>query len=306
MVVEKKLLIEIPHKRDNKPLVVAVLVLYFPDREVSARISAIAKQVDAVVFVDNSGTGNFFLLPAELSALSIHCIQNSENLGVATALNQGLAWAQQAGATFALLLDQDTEPLPDMVASLMRIHDHYVENSGKVIVGSNYINGLGKVQFPCPDRVEWISRKTVITAGTLLSVDVFRTLGPFREEFFIDAVDTEYCLRAVQNGIGVIMTCAPLIRHAIGYQKRHRLLWKKTAVSNHSALRRYYMAKNNMRLKCEYWRSEPRWSARKTLYLAKTLALILLFEVDKSSKIAAFGRGVLHGALGKGRHHEGR
>jgi len=36
----------------------------------------------------------------------------------------------------------------------------------------------------------------VITSGSLLPLATYADIGPFREEFFIDFVDTDYCFRA--------------------------------------------------------------------------------------------------------------
>jgi len=49
-------------------------------------------------------------------------------------------------------------------------------------------------------------------------------IGVFREEFFIDRVDFEYCLRAKARGYCVIRTRKPLMSHTIGTPTAHRLL----------------------------------------------------------------------------------
>lgn len=278
----------------------AVVVLYFPDEGVRARLSSIMQQTDMVVVVDNSGsaaTGSNLGLEGDSR---IHFIHNTYNRGVATALNQGVLWAEQHGFELVLLFDQDTEPMEKMSKVLLDVYHECSRKGENTLIGANYVNGLGDVQIACQGGGErWVEQKTIITSGTLLSLDVYHILGPLRDEFFIDAVDYDYCLKARSKGIGVVLSCEALMRHTIGMQTRHRLLWKKTAVSNHSALRRYYMFRNNFVLMREYWLSEPSWVLNRMSYLLKTIVLLSCFEKNKLSKLAAVISGLWHGVIGK-------
>ena len=56
----------------------------------------------------------------------------------------------------------------------------------------------------------------MITSGSLLALAVFRRVGPMREDFFIDAVDFQYCLRLRRHGYKVIETLLPTLIHPIG------------------------------------------------------------------------------------------
>ena len=49
----------------------------------------------------------------------IFLIQNMENTGFATAVNQGILWAKEQGASYALLLNNDTEVASDFVEQLL-------------------------------------------------------------------------------------------------------------------------------------------------------------------------------------------
>ena len=278
----------------------AVVVLYFPDSGVEERLYRIERQVDAVVVIDNSGNcaENAFL--GTIADHRIHLILNESNRGVATALNQGVQWAEQHGFKWVLLFDQDTEPMEGMSQVLLDVYQDCCKNGEKALVGANYLNGLGNVQVACQEEaMSWVKQKTIITSGTLLSLEIYRIIGPFRDEFFIDAVDHEYCLKARAKGVQVVLSCEPLMRHTIGMQTMHKLPWKKTAVSNHNAVRRYYMARNNLVLVREYWRQEPAWALRTVRYLVKTIVLISCFEKDKFLKLSAFIVGLWHAVIGK-------
>lgn len=284
----------------HSPPICAVIVLYFPDTCFKKRLRHILRQVDAAVIVDNSGNNESHILLQSFSERRIHLLCNHSNLGIAAALNQGVQWAEQHGYKWALLFDQDTEPMEGMCSVLLDVYQRCCKNGGKALVGSNYINGLGNVQVNCNGMpTAWIQQKTIITSGTLLSLDVYALIGPFRDDFFIDAVDFDYCLKARAKGIRVVLSSDPLMRHTIGIQTRHALPWKKTAVSNHNAMRRYYMARNNLVLIREYWFKEPTWVLKRVRFLIKTMGLILCFEENKMSKLSAFATGLWHAFIGK-------
>ncbi len=284
----------------NSPLICAVIVLYFPDDGFKNRLHCIVKQVDAVVIVDNSANAESMHFLDEFVEQRIHLLSNDSNQGIATALNQGVQFAGEHGYQWTVLLDQDTEPMEGMCRELLDLYQDCCKSGGKALVGANFINGLGKVQVSCGESVvPWIRQITLITSGTLLSLDVYKIIGSFRDEFFIDAVDYDYCLRAREKGIHVVLSCDPLMRHTIGIQTSHNLPWKKTAVSNHSAMRRYYMARNNLVLAHEYWFKEPTWVLKRLSYLIKTMVLIACFEDNKMSKLSAVIAGLWHALTGK-------
>lgn len=41
-------------------------------------------------------------------------------------------------------------------------------------------------------------------SANLVNVEVYKKLGKYREEYFIDCVDYEYCLRARENQYSII------------------------------------------------------------------------------------------------------
>jgi len=157
----------------------AVVVLYFPDSGVEERLYRIERQVDAVVVIDNSGNcaENAFL--GTIADHRIHLILNESNRGVATALNQGVQWAEQHGFKWVLLFDQDTEPMEGMSQVLLDVYQDCCKNGEKALVGANYLNGLGNVQVACQEEaMSWVKQKTIITSGTLLSLEIYRIIGP--------------------------------------------------------------------------------------------------------------------------------
>lgn len=94
----------------------AVVVAYHPDNNFEGRIHRISSLVDQVVIIDNdSNVSAVKLLRRLKQSLHIRIILNKSNLGIATALNQGVNAALELGYTWGLLFDQDSEPNNEII-----------------------------------------------------------------------------------------------------------------------------------------------------------------------------------------------
>lgn len=287
-------------KNSSVEEICAVVVAYFPDEDFPDRINSIAKQTGQVVIVVNGHNDHHVAIFNQLSLrLDLKLIFNPENLGIATALNQGVHWAQNNTFRWALLFDQDTMPFPSMTEELLSAYETFPVKEKVAIVGSNYYNAcskrLGYKFSETMGKPKWRLEKTVITSGSLLNLSVFQSIGPFRDDFFIDFVDIEYCLRARAKGYHVILSCKPSMVHCLGNPKEHRLFWKTTGTTNHSALRRYYMVRNNILTAKKYIWIDFGWAIESLYSRFKSIILMLLFEKDKKMKFKKVMLGFWHG-----------
>lgn len=288
--------------RPEKGNTCAVFVTFHPDANLLDRVNRVAKQVDQTVIVDNGSAESCLEEIRKLANnLNTHLILNSRNEGIARGLNTGARWAASRGYRWVLTLDQDTVVAPDMIDSLAEAFGCYPSPERVAIVGSNYrdkVNGRvlcdgANGNGGSPGR----EMMTVLTSGSLISLSAFQAIGGFRDEFFIDCVDHEYCLRARANGFRVMMTSKPIMEHGMGHLTEHRLLWKKVGTSNYSAVRQYFMTRNALILAREYIRQEPRWVLRYLWAWVKSIIVICLFEEQRILKIKSIIRGCFDGAL---------
>jgi rhamnosyltransferase len=292
-----------PENPAPQPSVCALLVTYHPDEGLPARLARILPQVRLTVVVDNGSGGEAAGMLTGLAALpDVALIANGENLGIARALNLGIRHALAEGAAWVLLVDQDTEVDDDIVAKLMAVAESHPDRSRLAVVGSRFRDTRGRRADSM--RLEargdsWQAVESVITSGSLLALDVYLAIGPFRDEFFIDYVDTEYCYRARAAGYHVIETVEPLMSHTIGAPTQHRVLGRTKWTTNHSADRRYYMARNNTVLLREYGTSRSRgWRYRSVARCFRLCKRIAWFERDKVAKIVAVIDGWWDGVRG--------
>jgi rhamnosyltransferase len=279
----------------------AVIVTHNPDDDLYSRIQKVRPQVANIALVDNGSTDSNVSRLQQL-APNVHIILNPRNEGVARALNQGAHWAAQQGYRWILSLDQDSVVVSHMVDSLALAYHAFPEHNSLAVIGSNYTSvANGKPGAANRDENNsWGAEvKTVITSGSLVSLRAFQEIGGFREEFFVDCVDLEYCLRARSRGFHVVMTSEALMQHSIGNLTEHRLPWRTTGASNHSPWRQYFMTRNTLILAREYLGSEPRWVLETLWSRMKSLTLICLFEKQRLSKLAYSSLGVFDALRGK-------
>lgn len=276
--------------------VCAVIVTWNPDETFPQRLAAIRMQVDAVLIVDNASQGNSAAMLRALCA-SQHCLFNGGNLGVASALNLGVARAEALGYARVVLFDQDTHAGAGLVGRLCDEWEAWSDPARIGVLGARFVDVRREAQpMLCADvagcdEVDW-----VITSGSLLSVALWRELGGFRDDLFIDFVDTEFCRHARHNGYAILRTRAVLMQHAVGAHRAHRVLGRTAWSSHHSADRRYYMTRNFMILLRESGDYPAgSWLLRGMLASFKSVKRVLFYEQDKRAKLAAVLQGWYHG-----------
>lgn len=291
--------------QDNLPTqdnTCAVIVTHHPDAGFPQRVQTILPQVALIVIVDNCSNGDARRMLTTLTAdPKVALIENPENAGVARALNQGAEYALGRGCAWALTFDQDTASNPDLAATLIEIMRSHPQRDVVKLIGSNYLaEPTGEQAFRgAPDGADAAEVPAVITSGSLMSLAAFAEVGGFREDLFIDYVDAEYCLRLRARGYRVLISCRPLMRHALGQLTLHPVPWKTLKTSNHSPLRRYYITRNRLVVDARYFLKEPRWVCKDLRRALDDIAVILLLERQKGLKLRAMALGTWHALTGR-------
>jgi rhamnosyltransferase len=289
-------------KLTNGQDVCAITVAYHPDAEFPQRVERTLREVGAVVIVDNgSDDAELGMLRHVAANSSITLISNLNNLGIGRALNIGIRQAIALGFKWALLLDQDSWIDEDMVQTLIAACAAYPDRDRLGVIGSGYR------EFNSPLHEEkdaivgdnWEEAASVITSGSLIPLKAHLAIGAFREDFFIDHVDTEYCFRARAKGYRVIRTRRPIMSHTIGAISQHRVLWLKKWTFNHAADRRYYIARNDTVMLREFGHYIfGLWALKSFGRCVRLCKRIALYEEMKTHKIIAVAQGFWDGVRG--------
>jgi rhamnosyltransferase len=283
-------------------------VSYHPDAELPRRVTRILEQAGALVIVDNgSGDEARAMLERIAADPRVSLVLNPANLGVARALNLGVERARASAFAWVLLLDQDSDLHNGMLRSLIEVRAAYPEPRRVAVIGAGF--GAESLPARAPGATErpafgpgapWEEVESVITSGSLIPLAAHAAIGPFRDEFFIDYVDSEYCFRARAKGYRVIRTTQPLMAHTIGAPSRHRMLGVSKWTTNHSPDRRYYIARNDTVMLREYG-GYPfcSWALKSLGRRLRTCKRIVLYEGSKARKIVAVWAGWWDGVRGR-------
>lgn len=276
--------------------VCAVFVVYFPDQGFIGRLKQLLPQVARLVIIDNTPPeGRELDVKGAIQGLpKVSLIENQFNTGIAVALNQGLAFAAGEGYKWIVTLDQDTQLGPEMVLTLFKLTEAC--QSQPIVIGSNYFDPqANRTKVPVGSRDDdFLEQKTVITSGSLVNVRMALAIKGFREDYFIDQVDHEFCLRARAHGYTIVISRKPLMAHSVGRLGGVRLPFLGT-LPNHPPLRKYYIARNTIVTVANYWRSEPVWCIKRLVRLSLGLFEMTLLEAHRRTKARAFFAGVADG-----------
>ena len=131
----------------------------------------------------------------------------------------------------------------------------------------------------------------VMTSGNLINLDIYQKIGGFKDWFFIDAVDFEYCLNVKKNGYEVVQMNTAELNHNLGNTKKKTFLGKTMYVTNHNVTRRYYITRNRHYLFDMYKDDFLEYCSIELSRTKSELLKIVLFEDNKINKIKAIYKG---------------
>jgi rhamnosyltransferase len=268
------------------PLVAGMVVLYRPTPDVFDNLLSYVDQVGVLYVVDNTENPDTSFVSTLESISATRYLPNSQNLGVATALNVGARRAIEDGYEWLLTMDQDSVATPGMVATMLRCDaQRQGRNIGLISPFHVQVGGnRRKPRGPCTAVL------TAMTSGNLVRLSAYVAVGPFLDELFIDQVDNEFCLRLHAAGFGVVEAGEAILSHRVGDLRYYRLPLP-AYTSNHPPVRRYYITRNRFHVGRMYRDQFPEYRRFELRQLAKEVLKILLYERQKLSKFRMMALG---------------
>lgn len=280
----------------------AVVVTFHPDRDMVADLARTLRNECSVrVIVDNTPAGIVGCPNLE----GVTLIRLGRNTGIAHAQNVGIEAARSAGAQAIILLDQDSQLRPGMAD---RLASALVPGEPGVCAPVCFDMRTGE-EYPSFrfDRWGWarpvlcshsdaaqVPVDMVMASGSVATVETFDRAGGMEEDFFIDYVDFEWCIRCQRAGVPIRVVPAVRMGHSIGVQ-----VVRKGALTTyvHSPVRSYYRVRNALLL--------LRWPHVPRLFAFKEAAAALVHHVlqarhsaDRRAHWSAGWQGLRQGLMG--------
>jgi rhamnosyltransferase len=280
----------------------AVIVCYYPDaQELKRNIASCINYIDKLILWENTPKSNIKNEGLYIEQYGNKALQMSlgKNVGIATALNEAARWCKTNGFSHILTLDQDSYFLNDTLAQYRLIITEL--NKAETDVGMYAVNPVCEKRPNYPEHAGTIEVADAITSGSIIPLSIFDTVGFFRDDLFIDAVDYEFCYRLKRAGYKTIVISSVLMQHKVGYLKKISF---GLSTVNYSAFRSYFIVRNQILM----WKLYPNLFStkhKKTLikhHILFRIAKILLGEAHKRSKIKAIINGISDGLTGKTKH----
>jgi rhamnosyltransferase len=274
--------------------IAAVVTAYHPDGRLALVVESALLSCASVVVADNT-PGDAPSLADKLDDPRVRVLRSGGNRGLAGALNLGLENVTEEAAA-VLFLDQDSVLPPELVDGLL-VH---LDQPGIGVVGPTPVDAVtgGRYERLAGRHAAVDDRPSIIISGMLVRRDVLEQVGGFREEFFVDCVDTDFCLRVRRSGTRVVRDAGLVLPHSIGSGRGHRLGPATVRVLHYPAWRHYWIARNGIVLSREFGRTERSFVVTNALFIARWLIVTALFDDNRRASVPAVLRGLRDGLTG--------
>ncbi|MCK6773483.1 glycosyltransferase family 2 protein [Enterobacter roggenkampii] len=273
---------------DNK--VCGVVVTYNPNiDDLQILINSMTSQVDKIIIVDNGSSTDFsgLHIPDKL-----HFEFLNENAGIGRAQNIGARLAIKNDCKFVCFFDQDSRLEPKFISSLKDAYSDLTQQGIKVgALGPIIIDERSGKKFPfyryttfkrivvsADENEKYIETQQLISSGTFFCVDIWSSESENHEGFFLEYVDTDWCLRLSQKGYKLFGVTKAHLIHKLGDDRKKIL--NVLEVPIHSTYRYFYVFRNGVY--CSFYRKFPfSWSSYNIFRLISFYFIMLMLKKDK-------------------------
>lgn len=283
--------------------VACVVVTYHPQlQKLADTLGALVEKVGRVVVYDNSelpGCADTVRNVCESSGTTY--LGGDGNIGIAAAQNLAVSHLAMAGSTeFVVFFDQDSTVPGDLVQRLfgsfrrLRLLDR---DAG--ILGVMPVDEDG-----CPYDMKVLAKlgpvwrvALVISSGSIMRIADLQSAGGFRDDLFIDLVDTDICRRMQARGQFSYVDPAITLKHTVGSGHVVRAIGRSAPVS--APFRNYYQIRNLLLLGRSGVLS---WREVCSGLVMRVGVVVLSASVEGrlAERLRFIGKGAWHGYRGRG------
>ena len=246
-----------------QPKVCIVLVNFNSPRltiECLKSLDGISYKNYEIIVVDNASVDDSVERLEKLSSSKVHLIKSKENLGFSGGNRLGVEKALSMGATYVLLLNNDTEVDSFFLDELIKYSDAntvtipkilYFEKKnflwyggGKIVPHKGKMEHLGLGKEDCLDDINAKYCDFATGCCCLIHRDIINEIGLFDELFFMYYEDADFCIRLKYAGKKILYVPSSKIWHKVSSSSGGEM----------SPLSVYYMERNRLLLLRKHWR----------------------------------------------------
>ncbi|MFT4152584.1 glycosyltransferase [Parafilimonas sp.] len=246
-----------PENNTYKPLLAAVVVLYFPDENLINNIYSYLPLTNKLFIVDNTDEPDFKsnYLPG-ISALGNKAVYlpNSKNEGIGAALNLAAANALKDNYQWLLTMDQDSYFAEEDRNKYFSFFQQQISANKNIGVAAP--SHKRKLQTIAK---EYSEVNAVITSGSIVNLNAWQQVNGYNENLFVDEVDADFCYRVKLHKYKILLLNNIFLQHQLGKKTNSGYLGfiAKRKRTIHSPLRVYYMVRNYLFVKNKYSKFFP-------------------------------------------------
>lgn len=276
--------------RGIKMKIAAVVILYNPAHDVAKNIQSYFGAIDKLYIVDNSLKAASQVRETFINQKNVVYLHDGENKGIAARLNQVIKLAKEDGYDWLLTMDQDSFFEKGEFNNYLHCCENFDRKETVSMFGIFFSESAGH-STDC----DFINVKHLITSGTLMNLKLNEYIGEFDENFFIDEVDFEYCLRSVSVGFKIIQFSNIFLNHSLGEVSYHRSFKnnKTTQRVLHSPERLYYITRNFLYVQSKYKTIFPGEIKERRKILFNRVKNNLLYNKERTRVLKYIAKGIL-------------
>jgi rhamnosyltransferase len=273
-----------------------VVVIYHPKSNVVQNILTYLPKLHTLLLIDNSEPSAKKVFEQLLIDFKdkIEYLPNLQNEGIAKPLNQAAEYGVKNNFDWLLTMDQDSFFHSE---HLDRLIDFTVQNDTSRLGIVAPFHHTPKATLPIL-KEPFSEVRMTMTSGNLLHLAAFKRCGAFNEALFIDSVDHEYCLRLRKKGFKIMRVNDAILDHQLGEIIYKKFLFLKVKLTNHSAQRRYYIARNRLYVMFKYVFFDFKFFRRELKQYFIDFLKVIFFESGKTKKIWKIVLGTFHFLIG--------
>lgn len=261
----------------------AVVILFNPDKSVWDNINSYIDYVEVLYVIDNSTVCNSLLNEKIFALPHAKLLHSGSNIGIAKSLNLALEHCSKDKHMWLMTMDQDTAfNAGDMPLFLETFYGLLAQN---VALFSPFHNAKGIQENIFPLYVE---KEYVMTSANIVNVKIAKKIGGYREDFFIDEIDHDFCFRLRDAGYRILQNTSLAVSHQLGEMHpnyRHIRLYRPS--------RLYYMVRNYLYLKKEHQDSHQDFFKQRDKYLRVFMFKQIRYGENRMQNILMILKGMM-------------